>query len=68
MGSGTLVKRNKGLKTVWEGQWKQDYLPIGTVIYYDDRNNEIGRYEGTLKDGKKHGIGTYKWKGAIFEG
>ena len=68
VGSGTLVKRNKGLKTVWEGQWKQDYLPIGTVIYYDDRNNEIGRYEGTLKDGKKHGIGTYKWKGAIFEG
>jgi hypothetical protein len=62
-----LVKRRKNGSTVWEGNWKNDQLAFGIIVYYEG-NIELGRYEGEIRDGKKHGVGTYRWKGALYEG
>jgi len=65
-GLGSLIKRKKGGSTMWEGNWLHEELPMGIIVYYDDKNVEVGRYEGEIRDGKKHGVGVYKWKGAAY--
>lgn len=67
-GPGQLRKTEIGITQVYEGQWEQDQLPFGKVTYYDQKSSEVGRYNGQLMEGKKHGVGVYSWRGAKYEG
>lgn len=67
-GFGRLRKTQSALSVVYEGDWTHDQLPKGRITYSDLQGNELGRYEGDLKQGLKHGLGTYYWPKASFEG
>jgi hypothetical protein len=67
-GFGRLRKIDGDITQVFEGKWEADSLPFGKVIYYDQNSTEVGRYEGELTQGCKHGKGKYNWRGAVYEG
>lgn len=67
-GFGRLRKVEGDITQVFEGKWEADFLPFGKVIYYDQNSTEVGRYEGELSQGRKHGKGKYNWRGAVYEG
>ena len=62
-GKGTLVRHGERI----EGRWKNDNRNTnGQQIIIDD---DGGEYNGWIVDGKRHGIGTYKFAdGTIYQG
>lgn len=52
--SGSGKEYNKDGKPIYEGNWKENEFDGKGTRYYND-----GKYEGTFKEGKRNGFGTF---------
>jgi hypothetical protein len=44
---------------IYEGDWRNDDLIDGEITYLTLDSTRIGSYVGDIKNGKKHGKGTF---------
>ena len=70
-GLGKLMMQEGDKKTVIVGDWNNDEIKFGKITYFrvhGQREEEIGTYEGSIKDNKRQGNGIYRDKHLVYEG